>query len=65
MPIADTSASKTHKHQTRILCDTCHRISMHDTQTAAMDAIDQHILDTGHCINFYLSPNGWILFGGI
>ena len=38
---------------------------MHDTQTAAFEAIDQHILDSGHCINYYLSPNGWILFGGI
>ena len=55
----------TYHHKTRILCDTCHRISTHDTQTAAFEAIDQHILDYGHCVNYYLSPNGWILFGGM
>ena len=55
----------TYHHNTRILCDTCHRISSHDTETAAFEAIDQHILDYGHCVNYYLSPNGWILFGGI
>ena len=64
MAVADTPASKTYKHRTRIICDTCHRISMHDTETAAFEAIDQHILDSGHSISYYLSPNGWILFGG-
>ena len=55
----------TYHHYTRILCDTCHRISTHDTQAAAFEAIDQHILEYGHCVNYYLSPKGWILFGGM
>ena len=55
----------THRHNTRILCDTCHRTSVHDTETEALALIDQHILDSGHTLNYYLSPSGWLVFGGI
>ena len=55
----------TSRHNTRIICDTCNATSNHYTETAAFEAIDQHILESGHCVNYYLSPNGWILFGGI
>ena len=55
----------THHHNTVILCDTCNRRSSHTTVTAAFTAIDNHIIETGHQINYYLAPNGWLLFGGI
>ena len=55
----------TYHHNTRILCDTCNTASTHHTVTAAFDAIDQHILDTGHQVSYYRMPDGWLLFGGI
>lgn len=57
--------SASYHHSTRILCDTCHRTSMHDTQSEALEFIDQHILDSGHQVSYYLSPSGWLVFGGI
>ena len=55
----------TYHHNTRILCDTCNTASNHHTITAAFDAIDQHILDTGHQVSYYRTPDGWLLFGGM
>ena len=55
----------TYHHNTRILCDTCNTASNHRTVTAAFDAIDRHILDTGHQVSYYRTPAGWLLFGGI
>ena len=40
-------------------------MTYHHTITAAFDAIDQHILDTGHQVSYYRMPDGWLLFGGI
>ena len=57
--------SASYHHNTRILCDTCHRTSTYDTETMALEKIDQHILDSGHQVSYYLSPSGWLLFGGI
>ena len=55
----------TYHHNTVILCDTCNQRSSHTTVTAAFDAIDTHILATGHQTHYYRAPDGWLLFGGI
>ena len=55
----------TYHHRTLTLCDTCDERSSHATITAALAAIDDHILHTGHQTNYYRTPDGWLLFGGI
>lgn len=53
------------KHVTKTLCDSCQESRSYDRQTTALEEIDLHILHTGHRRMFYLTPKGWLLFGGI
>lgn len=59
------------RHATKWVCDSfhpnrlpCDETGTHNTQTAALSEAAEHIASTGHTDVFYLTPAGWLKYGG-